>query len=680
MRAAFAAVLLVLLAGRAPAQVVINELLYHAPDDLDKLQFIELHNAGDKPVDLSGWKLARSVKYTFPGRTTLPAGGFLVVCKDQKEMKKHYGLDAAGAFDGALPRRRGEVELLDAAGKKVDAVSYGSRAPWPVAPDGYTSSLERICPTDATTGPENWAASPMSDRANKPGGTPGKNNATHAAHLPPAISRVTFTPANPTAEQTVKVEADVRSPHALDAVELRYRVAGTGYEKQEAAVRMASDAKGRYSATIPAQKAGQLIRFRVRAADAKKGERFYPHPNDVRPALTCYAHDKFKPDQAPFGLIINVSPPPLALRWYGSAPSATPPARGRAAFVWVDARTGTPRVFDFVSVTGRTGGRKVRFHKDRTLDGMSVVNIIYEHMDRFLIAESLAYEVYRKAGNAAPRSDIVRLWVDGRPIGLQLLVEQPNKAFLRHNRLRADGNLYKVVWFGQGLVGQHEKKTNAHGGHGDLIELVAALNKAKGDAQWALIKKHFDVEQVINYFAVNMVLSHWDGYFNNHFSYHDVNGSGKWTMYPWDQDKTWGYHDGIRGDDVFTDMPLTFGMAGDRPPGGFGAIWWRGPGAFSGPLLANPTFRKHFLARVKELAEKVYTEEAFGPVIKRLGERLEGEVKSRAALQRRDEKAALARLAKDLDVMRDHLKKRRKWLLEQPEIKAAGKFERKELK
>ena len=34
---------------RVSAQVVINEILYHAPDDLDDLQYVELHNTGTAP-------------------------------------------------------------------------------------------------------------------------------------------------------------------------------------------------------------------------------------------------------------------------------------------------------------------------------------------------------------------------------------------------------------------------------------------------------------------------------------------------------------------------------------------------------------------------------------------------------------------------------------------------------
>lgn len=39
------------------ADVVINEVFYNAPNDLDDLQWIEFYNDGDAPVDLSDWTL-----------------------------------------------------------------------------------------------------------------------------------------------------------------------------------------------------------------------------------------------------------------------------------------------------------------------------------------------------------------------------------------------------------------------------------------------------------------------------------------------------------------------------------------------------------------------------------------------------------------------------------------------
>jgi hypothetical protein len=160
-------------------------------------------------------------------------------------------------------------------------------------------------------------------------------------------------------------------------------------------------------------------------------------------------------------------------------------------------------------------------------------------------------------------------------------------------------------------------------------------------------------------------------------------------MYPWDQDKTWGYHDAIRGYEVFYDMPTTFGMKGDRPPGypknlpapqNFStASWWRPGGHFSQPLLANPQFRKLFLARTKELLETVYTEEVFFPLIDKMGDRVKEDVRIRAQIRGENPKQSAEHLRRNLESLKEHLTKRRKFLLEQDEIKKAGKFDRKVL-
>src|SRR5262245_9800842 len=321
-----------------------------------------------------------------------------------------------------------------------------------------------------------------------------------------------------------------------------------------------------------------------------------------------------------------------------------PPPRGRSAFVYVNQQTGEPELFDFVNITERNAGYKVYFHKDHPLHGMTTINLIFEYNDRFLLAEPLAYVVYQRAGNAAELTDFVRLWIDGDLAGYQLLIEQPNRAFLARNKLKGDGNFYKILWYERGVVGQHEKKTNTRSGHDDIIALVDLLekNKDKPDEEWAVIKKNFNVEQVINYFAVNTCLSHWDGFFNNYFTYHDTKSTGKWSMFPWDQDKTWGFHDNLGDDRIFWDMPITFGMEGDTPPGTPGSAagrriqgfnvgsWWRPPGVFSGPLLANPHFRKLYLARTKAILETIYTPEVFFPIIDDLGRRLKEEVIFRA--------------------------------------------------
>ncbi|MBI4664325.1 MAG: CotH kinase family protein [Verrucomicrobia bacterium] len=913
-----------LLPATASGGVVINEIFYNAPDDLEDLEYIELHNSGDQPVDLSGWAFTKGIKFRFVPGARLEPKGFLVVCRNLARFKEIYGAPAAGVFNQALSNKGEQIELSDAQGKVVDKVKYQDSPPWPMGPDGFSGSLERICPDENGEAPSNWVSSPLSEDRIRPAGTPGKANAGFSANLPPAISNVKFTPEIPSPNQPITVEADVYDADGLGEINLLYRLAGPGFEKPESALPMKKISETRYTAAIPGQPAGQLIRFRVQAADAKGARRYFPAETEPRPALSSYVRAPMEPAKVPFGWIINtteaefksasqlagapgrggfdrfmfgggrrggpggqdgrgpggpggfggargggpvrigfgpgmmvgpqmmaqadknedrkltqdeltalaaawfdkldpdrtgklsqeqfveklsaVLPPPQGFGppgdqpqgadqragggrggfgpalffgpglfaatdtnkdgsltreelkatfegWFGNwdndktgfldeakvieglntalpqpqfggpggpgGPGGRGPggfggrggfepprfggfgrggpfgfrggnvgtASHRSAFVYLDPETGKLELFDFVQVVPRRGGQKVHFYKDRPLNQMTTINLIFEN-DRAVLAEPLAFDTYRRAGVAAPLSFHLRLWQNGQLAGYYLLNEQVNRAFLRRNKLPDDGNLYKILWYERGVVGQHEKKTNLHGGHDDVVALIDQLEKTNGDEEWELIKKHFDVEQVVNYFAVSMALSNWDGFFNNYFTYHDLGKNGKWTMFPWDEDQTWGITMGFGS--VFYDMPITFGMEGDRPPGqressgrgrgfgfgfgGGGAMWWRAPGWFSGPLLANPQFRKIFLARTKEILETIYTEEVFLPIIDAIGERLRPEIKLRAESAKDDPVRALESFEQNLAAFREHLKKRREFLLAQDEIKGAGKY------
>ena len=73
-----------------PGTVVVNEISYHARPTYansaasiafaeNPAEWIELHNPGTLPVDLSGCRFSDAVDYAFPAGTQLAAGGFLVV-------------------------------------------------------------------------------------------------------------------------------------------------------------------------------------------------------------------------------------------------------------------------------------------------------------------------------------------------------------------------------------------------------------------------------------------------------------------------------------------------------------------------------------------------------------------------------------------------------------------------
>ncbi len=374
---------------------------------------------------------------------------------------------------------------------------------------------------------------------------------------------------------------------------------------------------------------------------------------------------------------------------FGGPPAPPPPSRGSSAFVLVSPDRRSHETYDYVHLQPRRGGYKVRFHKDRELSfpaserpapvDLRTINLLFEENPRFVLAEHLGYAVYERAGAPSPFSDHVRVIFDGDTVGYYLVVEQVNRAFLRRHGRDDNGDLFKILWYERGVENKHEKKTNPSTGHKELIELIEALESTKGDEQWELIAEKFNVPEMSGYFVASMCTSNWDGFFNNYFTYHDTGGTGKWEMYPWDEDKTWGFYDGIGRDHVFVDMPITFGMTGDVPPGrseaprgfGFGGRtpWWRGPGYFSGPLLANPTFRLRFLQRLVGFTSVVYTEGIFGPIIDGLEERLEDEVAIRARATGEDEERALTEFQHNLKSLRRHLRERREFLLAQPELR-----------
>jgi hypothetical protein len=664
-------------ASRATSfDVVINEIMYHAPFDLDDLQYIELFNRGEADVDLSKWEFTKGIHFTFPDKTRLATGGYLVVCRRVSIFSANYGgnIPAIGDFSGKLSHHGEWVELSDAGGRVIDSVKYGDSDSWPLAPDGYSASLERICPFATGEHASNWAGSKLPP-AEKPAGTPGRKNDSWSGNLPPAVSKVRFQ--TPPPMQPATITAEVTDASGVKGVSLLWRIASVRGETAETKVRMERTAgdeqRGTYRGAIAGQPAGKLVRFRIQAVNTVGTTRVTPAPNEPRSTYSYSTFTNTNTARVPFAYVLNVSPPQSdsQVRVWNPKPFqvAAAPTHRNAAFIYMPPEGGEVLTFDHVQIRPRNGGFKVHFLKDRTFKGMTGINIIFENSPRWLLSEPMAYELYRLAGVPAPLTEHIRTWLDGRPLGYQLLIEQPNKAFLKRNKRDDTGNLYKVLWYEQGLIRQHEKRTRPATGSEDLLGLHTALSAKSGPAQWVFIRQNFNVDELINYYVVNMCIQNWDGFFNNHFLYHDAGGTGKWEMYPWDEDKTWGDYDGASPDYDWYTMPLTFGMNGGSASSqntfsGGADGWWRPPGWFSGPLLSNMEFRKAFLVRLGQFCGNMFTEEKILPLINAMEKRLEPEIAVRARLVAEDPREALNAFHRDIQSLRNQVKYRRNFILE----------------
>src|SRR5690606_10456504 len=77
-------------------QVVINELHTDPDDETELVEFIELHNRGTEPVDLSYWRLADGIDFLFPAGTSIAPGGYVVVTQDPDDFAEKFSRTALG--------------------------------------------------------------------------------------------------------------------------------------------------------------------------------------------------------------------------------------------------------------------------------------------------------------------------------------------------------------------------------------------------------------------------------------------------------------------------------------------------------------------------------------------------------------------------------------------------------
>jgi hypothetical protein len=171
--------------------LVISELMYHPADpspaelaagfnDDDDFEFIELHNAGPVPLDLSDLRFTKGADFNFLDAdiTTLAPGGFVLVVSNRAAFEMRYGtgLPVAGEWDPAdrLDNGGERIKLSFGAGDAIRDFTYDDESPWPITPDGSGVSLLLAHPSSVPDHAlvESWQAGSI------PHGTPGSHELT----------------------------------------------------------------------------------------------------------------------------------------------------------------------------------------------------------------------------------------------------------------------------------------------------------------------------------------------------------------------------------------------------------------------------------------------------------------------------------------------------------------------
>ena len=231
-----------------------------------------------------------------------------------------------------------------------------------------------------------------------------------------------------------------------------------------------------------------------------------------------------------------------------------------------------------------------KFADGQRFHGLTKIHLNNSVQDSSYVCEQICREMFLAAGLPATRAAHATVSLNGRDLGLYVLVEGWNKQFLKRHFRSTKGNLYdggfaKEVTFPLEVdSGEHPEDRS------DLKALVEAAEEPDLTHRLALLEKVLDVDRFLTFTALEVMLAHWDGYALNKNNYRV-------------------FHD--RETDRLVFMPhgldQVFGVRRARPDS---SITPQMRGLVARALLQVPEGRRRYLDRMSQLLTNVFKAEA----------------------------------------------------------------------
>ncbi len=440
--------------------------------------------------------------------------------------------------------------------------------------------------------------------------TPGVANQGALAQIGPAISEVTENPPPPQPEEDLTITARVAETLApVLGVQLTWRINYDAISRTltHDTVPMVDDGTngdavagdGLYTAVIPALafQGGDMVRWCVDAIDSE--------------GRTSRAPLFLQPDDSPeyYGTVVRdpglVTELPV-LYWFSEQPSRTRTRSGGRASVFFDGE-----FYDNIFVRQRGGftandsqkfvfNRAYRFRFSSDHERVREFNLNSNGSDSSYLRQPLAFETMRNAGCPASLSFLMLSVLNGRVDRTGIFIEQVDEEFLERNGLDPAGALYKFVQRSSSapvfndIRSGIEKKTREYEGYDDVDEIVAGLNASSEQRRREFVFDRFNLPQMMCYLAARCLLQDTDDIRKNFYFHCDSDGTGEWSIFPWDKDWTFG----VVGDGgVYTAHPF---LGADSHPKAGGSQW----SVYLSVMYHLPETQEMFLRRLRTVMDE----------------------------------------------------------------------------
>ena len=199
-----------------------------------------------------------------------------------------------------------------------------------------------------------------------------------------------------------------------------------------------------------------------------------------------------------------------------------------------------------------------RYDTAGRLDGLKKLNLHAMAADPSKLRERLGYSLFRDMNVLAPRAVHARLYINGEYQGLFAAVEEVDGRFTANRFPQSgDGNLYRDLWPSATTTladAQKALRTNSDPATMDVSDFMAFRDAVASstEADFATnMAPYLDFDYLARYVVVDRAISNFDGimsfYFgtgwgpaNQNYFWYDV-GNGRFSLIPWDFDKTFWY-------------------------------------------------------------------------------------------------------------------------------------------
>lgn len=249
-----------------------------------------------------------------------------------------------------------------------------------------------------------------------------------------------------------------------------------------------------------------------------------------------------------------------------------------------------------------------QFVKGQKLAGMTQFNLHNSVRDPSGMNESVAYELFRKAGIPAPRTSHAEVYVtvpelyNRKYLGLYNLVEDVGSRLTTKKFNVSGGALLKPVtpnlfadlgddW--KNYKQSYDPKSKLSKKEKDRIIETCKFVSTSDDQKFATgISSYFDLDNFATYLAMTVWLSDLDGILGpgqNYYLYLHPK-THKFSFIAWDQDQTFGQFP--RGTQAQRE-----GLSINRP--------WNGRNSFLGKLFASESFKTKYLNAIQTINQSV---------------------------------------------------------------------------